>query len=152
MCQTLTKTKKYWVSCEQGDIDITKLYGFISNSYWAKGIPIDVFEKGLKHSLCFSLLSINEQNEQIFVGFGRMITDKATFAYLADVYIDDDYRGLGLGKQLVSDILAHEDLQGLRRIMLATSDAHGLYQQFGFEKIINIDIFMQVWNSAVYTN
>jgi len=81
-----------------------------------------------------------------------MITDRATFAYLADVYIDESARGQGLSKVLMQSIMAHEELQGLRRIMLATKDAHGLYEQFGFVKLIDIDIFMQLWNPAVYEN
>lgn len=79
-----------------------------------------------------------------------MITDKATFAYLADVFIDETHRGLGLSKYLMQAIMEHADLQGLRRIMLATKDAHALYAQFGFVKLIDIDIFMQLWNPAVY--
>jgi N-acetylglutamate synthase-like GNAT family acetyltransferase len=145
-------TVKYRISCDNKDIDTNKVYTFLSESYWAKGLPRTVFEKAINHSLCFSVLkSTNLQNE-VQIGFARMITDRATFAYLADVFILESERGQGLSKALMQTIMAHEDLQGLRRMMLATKDAHGLYEQFGFTKLIDIDIFMQLWNPAVYEN
>ena len=98
-----------------------------SSSYWAPGIPRATVERAIQHSLCFSLLHGTQQ-----VGFARVITDRTTFAYLADVYVLEAHRGKGLAKWLVATILQHADLQGLRRFMLATRDAHGLYSQFGF--------------------
>lgn len=89
-----------------------------------------------------------DANEQ--VGFARMITDRATYAYLADVFILDEYRGLGLSKMLMTDIISHPDLQGLRRMVLATRDAHGLYAQFGFKAVPNPEVLMQVWQPDVY--
>jgi len=144
-------TMKYRISCDNNEIDTEKVYTFLSESYWAKGLPRDVFDKAINNSLCFSVLETSDVDD-VQVGFARMITDRATFAYLADVYIDESARGQGLSKVLMQSIMAHEELQGLRRIMLATKDAHGLYEQFGFVKLIDIDIFMQLWNPAVYEN
>jgi len=145
-------TMKYRISCDNNEIDTEKVYTFLSESYWAKGLPRDVFDKAINNSLCFSVLETSDVDDDVQVGFARMITDRATFAYLADVYIDESARGQGLSKVLMQSIMAHEELQGLRRIMLATKDAHGLYEQFGFVKLIDIDIFMQLWNPAVYKN
>lgn len=144
-------TADYKISCHKKDIDFDKVFNFISQSYWAKGIPRSVFDKAIDNSMCFSVLKVTLSGESQLVGFARMITDKATFAYLADVYIEEIERGKGLSKMLLDDIMSHEDLKGLRRIMLATKDAHGLYESFGFSKIMDIDIFMQVWNPDVYT-
>jgi len=145
-------TMKYRISCDNNEIDTEKVYTFLSESYWAKGLPRDVFDKAINNSLCFSVLETSDVDDDVQVGFARMITDRAMFAYLADVYIDESARGQGLSKVLMQSIMAHEELQGLRRIMLATKDAHGLYEQFGFVKLIDIDIFMQLWNPAVYEN
>jgi len=152
MSTTNDMTIKYRISCDNNDIDTEKVYSFISDSYWAKGLPRPVFDKAINNSLCFSVIQASGTNVGVQVGFARMITDRATFAYLADVYIDESVRGQGLSKALMQSIMAHEELQGLRRIMLATKDAHGLYEQFGFVKLIDIDIFMQLWNPAVYKN
>lgn len=134
------------VSTKLEDLDIDLVYSCISNSSWAKNIPFDVFAKSLKHSLVFG--AYGEKNEQ--VGFARVITDKATFAYLSDVFVLEDYRGLGISKLIMETISHHQELQGLRRFMLATSDAHGLYAQFGFQSVANPEILMQIWQPTVY--
>jgi GNAT superfamily N-acetyltransferase len=103
-------------------------------------------ERAIAGSLCFGLFS--EQGDQ--VGFARMITDCATFAYLADVYVLEEHRGKGLGKWIVETILAHPSLQGLRRILLATRDAHQLYAQFGFEPLANPESLMSIHRPNVY--
>lgn len=136
----------YRISTELVEMDIDVIHGVISESYWAKGIPKSVLKKALMHSLCFGVLS--QTNE--LVGFGRMITDRATYAYLADVFIVDEYRGRGLSKFLMNAIVDHPDLQGLRRMVLATRDAHGLYAQFGFRPVPNPEVLMQVWQPNVY--
>ena len=105
-----------------------------------------VLQKAIEHSSCFSVLT--ESNQQ--VGFARLITDKATFAYLADVFVVDEYRGKGLSKWLINSIVNHKDVIGLRRMMLATSDAHKLYAQFGFLPVTNPEILMQIWRSTIY--
>ena len=97
----------------------------------------------LKESLCFGVFENDKQ-----VGFARMITDKATFAYLADVFIIEEYRGLGLSKWLMEVIMSHPDLQGLRRMMLATRDAHELYKKFGFTPLNNVDRWMHIHSSG----
>lgn len=136
----------YKISTNPEDLDISLVYSFISNSYWAKNIPFEVFEKSINNSLVFGAYSKN--NEQ--VGFARVITDRATFAYLSDVFVLENYRGLGISKLIMKAISQHAELQGLRRFMLATSDAHGLYAQFGFQSVANPEILMQVWQPTVY--
>ncbi|TKC09132.1 GNAT family N-acetyltransferase [Pedobacter frigoris] len=121
-------------------IDPVAVHHYLSNqSYWAENIPLDVVKKSIENSLCFGIYKDTKQ-----IGFARWITDKATFAYLADVYVDEIYRGQGLSKKLMSLMLFHKDLQGLRRYMLATQDAHGLYAQFGFKSIDHPDRLMAV--------
>ncbi len=137
----------YTISCNLADMDMTLIHQFISNTYWSKNIPLETFEKALKNSLCFAVIS----NTGDQVGFARMITDKATFAYLADVFILEEHRGQGLSKRLMQAILTHPDLQGLRRIVLATRDAHSLYEQFGFKALANPEIFMELWTPGVYS-
>ncbi|EDL52082.1 GNAT family N-acetyltransferase [Vibrio mediterranei] len=136
----------YFISSDKRLLDIPLIHRELANSYWAKGIPLDVVEKSIEHSLCFGVYTAS--NEQ--VGFARMITDRATFAYLSDVFVVEKAKGEGLGKQLIKAIDEHPELQGLRRIMLATSDAHGLYRQFGYQEVSNPQILMQKWNPAIY--
>jgi len=136
----------YIISSKQADMDITVIHRFSSKSYWAKNIPINTMQKALDNSLCFGVFT--EQGEQI--GFARMVTDKATFAYLADVFILEEYRGKGLSKWLIQTIIAHPDLQGIRRMTLATSDAHSLYKQFGFEALSSPQLFMELHQPDVY--
>ncbi|WP_196139981.1 GNAT family N-acetyltransferase [Aliikangiella sp. G2MR2-5] len=126
--------------------DKAVVYHFLSTqSYWAKDIPYDIFEKSLKNSLCFNALFNDQQ-----VGFARVITDYATYGYLADVFVLDEFRGKGISKQLMRAIIEHPELQRLRRITLATSDAHGLYRQFGFTQLETPEIFMEKRNLSIY--
>jgi len=118
----------YEVSTDPGRLDIGRIHHFLSRAYWSPGIPRDVVERAIAHSLPFGLYA--PSGEQ--VGFARAITDCATYAWLADVYVESAHRGHGLGKFLVASVLSHPDLQGLRRCALATADAHGLYAQYGF--------------------
>lgn len=138
----------FTVTTDLNDMDFHVIHQFISHSYWAKGMPEQTLRKALANSLCFGVL--NENGEQ--VGFARMITDGATFAYLADVFILEAYRGKGLSKWLVANIMDHAELQGLRRIMLATRDAHGLYRQFGFNDVSQEEasMLMQIRDPDVY--
>lgn len=127
-------------------LDPIAIHHYLSTqSYWAKDIPIEVVKTSIENSLCFGIYKETKQ-----IGFARWITDKATFAYLADVYIEQEYRGLGLSKKLMSFMLFHKDLQGLRRYMLATQDAHGLYAQFGFKPLENPDRLMAVVIPDIY--
>ena len=136
----------YSISSNPKEMDLSVIHGYLSNSYWAKGIPWDVMEKAVKNSLCFGVFtSTGEQ-----VAFARIITDYATFAYLADVFVLQEHRGKGLSKRLLKTIIEYPDLQGLRRMLLATRDAHGLYQQFGFTPLNSPDLFMELHQPDVY--
>lgn len=141
----IIKEGEYVISTVKEKIDIEYVHGFLSQTYWATGIPLDTVKKAVKGSLNFGVYHNDKQ-----IGFARMITDSATFAYLADVFIDQKYRGKGLSKWLIKVILAHPGLQGLRRIMLGTKDAHGLYKKFGFIPLANIESWMQIHNPDVY--
>lgn len=128
-------------------LDIPFIHRFLSEeSYWSRGIPFNVVERSVRGSLCFGVYHGGRQ-----VGFARMITDRATFGYLADVFILPEHRGKGLSVALMKMIMAHPDLQGLRRIMLATSDAHGLYRKFGFTDLDDPAKIMQLHRPGVYT-
>lgn len=118
---------RFVVSTDPALQDVNFIHGFLTQSYWAAGIPRKVVARSLQHSLCFGLFDGPRQ-----IGLARVITDRATFAYLCDVFVDEKYQGHGLGIWLVDCVLAHPELQGLRRFMLATRDAHGLYSRFGF--------------------
>jgi len=136
----------YRISCELSDMDLEAIHAFISRSDWAKGIPKKTLKTAIEHSLCFGVF--DDQGQQ--VGFARTVTDCATYAYLADVYILEAHRGLGLSKWLMTEVVSHPKLQGLRRITLATLDAHGLYEKFGFKPLPKPEIFMESWNPTVY--
>ena len=136
----------YAISDDPARLDLDRVHAFISQeSYWAKGIPRETVEKTVRHSLTWGVYRGAEQ-----VGFGRVITDKATFAYLCDVYIDSAHRGKGLSKALVAAILAHPDLQNLRRWMLVTADAHTLYEPFGFTVPAYSERYMEIRRPGVY--
>lgn len=139
---------KYSIVCGFENMDVNYVYHQLSAMYWSKNIPKEIVIKSLENSLCFSV--ITDSNQQI--GFARMITDKATFAYLSDVFIDKKHQEQGLSKALMKNILAHPDLQYLRRIMLATKDAHGLYEQFGFKELSSPDMFMEIHQEGLYTD
>jgi GNAT superfamily N-acetyltransferase len=121
---------EYIITTDQARFDLAAIHAFLSQTYWSPGIPRSVVEKAIANSLSFGILHGQEQ-----VGFGRVVTDKATFAYLADVYVLEAHRGKGLSKRLIETIQAHEELQGLRRFLLFTKDAHGLYAQYGFKEL-----------------
>jgi GNAT superfamily N-acetyltransferase len=133
------------ITTEKSMIDATYVHWFLTNSYWAEGIPIETVQKSIEGSLCFSIVYLNHQ-----VGFARLITDEATFAYLADVFIDENFRGRGLSKWLLEVIMNYPTLQGLRRFLLATRDAHGLYEKFGFTALTHADRWMQIHNPDIY--
>lgn len=118
----------YLISTDPGLLNIEIVHTYLSQeSYWAKNIPRNVVEKSVANSLCFGMYYLEKQ-----IGFARLITDKATFAYLADVFIIDEHRKKGLSKWLMEIIQVHPEVQGLRRWMLGTRDAHSLYEQFGW--------------------
>jgi GNAT superfamily N-acetyltransferase len=135
------------ITTETSFFNIEFIHAFLSQSYWAENIPIETVQKSIENSLCFGVFHLGRQ-----IGFARVISDKATFAYIADVFIEEAYRGQGLSKWLMEEIMAHPDLQGLRRMMLATRDAHGLYAQFGFESLTFTDRWMQIHKPGIYKN
>lgn len=141
----------YLISSDPKDFDFEVIYQFVSQSYWARGIPRDTLSKALDNSLCFAVLKQGDSDAQELVGFARVITDKATFAYLGDVFVTPTEQGKGLSKMLMRAVSEHKDLQGLRRFMLATRDAHGLYQQFGFTAVTNPEILMQIHDPDIYS-
>jgi GNAT superfamily N-acetyltransferase len=118
---------------------------FLGSSYWAENIPRATVDKSIDHSLCFGLLEGDRQ-----IGFARVVTDRATFAFLADVFVLPEHRGQGLGKWLIECVVSHPELQGLRRWLLGTRDAHGLYRQFGFTPLKRPEIFMELHAPNVY--
>jgi GNAT superfamily N-acetyltransferase len=136
----------YKISSETDDMDVSVIHGYISRSYWAKNIPLNTMEKAIKNSLCFGVFT--DSGNQ--VAFARMVTDSATFAYLADVFVLEEHRGKGISKWIMKNIIEHPNLQGIRRMTLATSDAHGLYKGFGFKALNSPESFMELHQPDVY--
>ncbi len=133
--------KGFLISTDKKLLDIGVIHKYLGeDSYWAKGIPKEKLERAIANSMCFGVYHDKKQ-----VGFARVITDKATFAYLADVFVLDAYRKQGLSKWLMQTIIQHAELQGLRRWVLATADAHGLYEQFGFGPLAKPDRWMDIF-------
>ena len=127
-------------------VDVKTVHNYLSTrSYWAKGIPLNIVQKSIANSLCFGVYKDGRQ-----AGFARWVTDKSTFAYLCDVYVEEEFRGLGLAKKLMSLMLFHPDLQGLRTYSLATLDAHSLYAQFGFKPISAPEKLMEIRVHNIY--
>ena len=135
----------YLISTDPGRIDLDVVHGFLSRAYWCEGIPREVVERAIRNSLCFGVYRSGKQ-----IGFARAITDCATYAYLADVFILDSYQGRGLGTWLLEVIRSHPDLQSLRRWSLLTRDAHGLYRKFGFEGPRTPERYMEINDSEIY--
>lgn len=134
------------ISTDPADIDFDVVHGFLSTrAYWCPGIPRAVVERAAANSLCFSALLDGRQ-----VGFARVVGDRATFAYLADVFVLPEVRGQGISKALMAAVMAHPDTQKLRRFMLATADAHGLYAQNGFGPLARPERFMERYDPTAY--
>jgi GNAT superfamily N-acetyltransferase len=138
---------QFVISTDPARLDVNVIHSFLAErSYWSKGVPLALLERALRHSLCFGVYEDERQ-----VGFARVITDRALSAFLCDVFILESHRGRGLGKWLVSCVMAHPDLQSLRSFTLATEDAHGLYRQFGFKELAEPDKFMQIRRPHAYS-
>jgi len=135
------------ISTDRDELDVDMIHRFLSQeAYWSRGIPRETVERAIAGSLCFGgYLDGGGQ-----VAFARVTTDGATFGYLADVFVLPAWRGRGYSKQLVAAVLAHPQLQGLRRLMLATSDAHGLYAQFGFRAPARPQTLMEILRPDIY--
>ena len=137
----------YSISTDIKKLQIAVIHHYLSvESYWAKHIPLEIVKQSIDNSLCFGVYFKNEQ-----VGFARVVTDYATFGYLADVFILETHRGKGLSKWLMEYIMAHHKLQGLRRFSLATRDAHSLYAQFGFKPLSKPESIMEIKHDNFYT-
>lgn len=134
----MTEHDGYTISTDPGRIDVDAVHAYLRRSYWAEGIPREVVVRSIAGSLCISLHHDGRQ-----VGFARVVTDRATFAYLADVYVLEEHRGRGLAKRLVRELQAHPELAGLRRWVLVTRDAHGLYEGLGFRRLRHPDRYME---------
>jgi len=135
----------YELSDDQGRLDVDAIHRFLSGAYWSAGIPRETVARALANSLAFALY-----HRGATVGFARFVTDRATFAYLADVFVLPEHRGHGLATWLVGTALTHPDLAGLRRVMLATRDQHALYARFGFAPLARPERFMEIHDPDVY--
>jgi N-acetylglutamate synthase-like GNAT family acetyltransferase len=137
---------EFEISTDPSRIDVAAVHRFLTSSYWAKDIPLEAVRRSMHNSLCFVICRGSE-----LAGFARLITDRTTFAYLADVFVSEAFRGRGLSKWLMQCIFAHPELQGLRRWALVTRDAHGLYRQFGFHELKSPERWMELHNPSVYS-
>jgi GNAT superfamily N-acetyltransferase len=137
----------YSISTSKEKLDVDFICRFLAHSYWAENIPKETVQKSIDGSMCFGVYDAGKQ-----IGFARVITDHATFGYLADVFIDEPYRGHGLSKWLMEVIMGHPALQGFRSWQLATRDAHGLYAKFGFKPLDNPAVIMRKTAPDIYKN
>lgn len=130
----------FYISTDKSKLNLSFIHDYLSNrSYWAKGRTMEVVERSIDNSLCFGVFNKDDQQ----VGFARIVTDYAVLAWVMDVFIAEDYRGKGLSKLLMKEIMEHPDLQGLKRWGLMTADAHSLYQQFGFSSASKPEMLME---------
>jgi len=146
MPEEFTKNN-YTISTDKSKLDPAVIHGYLRRSYWAENIPLEIVKKSIENSFCFGVYNAGKQ-----IGFARVITDHATFGYLADVFILEEERGKGLSKWLMECILAHEQLQGLRSFSLMTQDAHSLYARYGFRNIPKPENFMTRKVEGIYKN
>ena len=139
MTTTEWRRGEYLISTDKSRLNVELVRDFLKLSYWASGIPVEIVRRSIDNSLVFGVYTDDEQ-----VGFARVVTDYATFAYLADVFVLEAHRGRGLGKWMMQVITSHPRLQGFRRWMLATRDAHELYRKYGFAELERPEIFMEI--------
>jgi GNAT superfamily N-acetyltransferase len=139
---------EFLISTDRERLSLDVVHDFLTNCYWAKGIPRDVVARSIEHSLCFGVYDGKDADAQ--VGFARVVSDFATVAYLGDVFVLESHRGRGLSKWLMECIVQHPALQNLRRWILLTRDAHGLYSQFGFTPLKAADRYMELHRPDVY--
>jgi GNAT superfamily N-acetyltransferase len=137
---------EFLISTDRSRLNLDVIYGFLTNCYWAKGIPREVVTRSIEHSLCFGVYDGSGAQ----VGFARVVSDFATVAYLGDVFVLESHRGRGLSKPLMEYILQHPAVQNLRRWVLLTRDAHGLYAQFGFTPVKSPERYMELHRPDLY--
>ncbi|HSC46772.1 MAG TPA: GNAT family N-acetyltransferase [Gammaproteobacteria bacterium] len=140
-----TRQDEYLISTDPKKLQPERVHAFLTTAYWSTGIPLAVVKKALSNSLCFGLYHKGEQ-----VGLSRVVTDYSTFAYLCDVYVLEAHRRKGLGQWLVECVMTHPELQDLRRFLLATRDAHGIYANFGFTGLKSVERMMERHDPDVY--
>jgi len=140
------RLSQFLISTDPARLDLDVIHGFLTNCYWAKGIPREVVARSIEHSLCFGVYD----GAAAQVGFARVISDFATIAYVGDVFVLDTHRGRGLGKWLMKSIAQHPALQNLRRWILTTRDAHGLYARVGFTPVKAPERYMELHRPDVY--
>jgi len=136
---------EFTISTDPKRIDLDVVHGFLTTCYWAEGIPRELVQRSIEHSLCFGLIHQGRQ-----IGFARVITDRATFGYLGDVFVLEAFRGQGLARWLMEVVHSHPELQGLRRWVLLTRDAHALYRKAGYTPLAKPDRYMERWAPNVY--
>jgi len=136
---------EFTISTDRDRLDLNAVHSYLVRSYWAEGVPREILRKAVAESLCFGLYRGAEQ-----IGFARVVTDRATFAYLCDVYVLEAFRGRGLGKWLMQVVMEHPHLQGLRRFVLVTRDAHELYRPLGFTSLANPTGYMEIHKPGIY--
>jgi GNAT superfamily N-acetyltransferase len=141
-----TARGRFCISTDRRRVDAVAAHAYLVHSYWSPGIPLDTVRRAIDGSLCFGVY--DEAGAQ--VGFARVVTDHATFAYLCDVYVLESHRGLALGKALIGAVTQHPTLQSVRRAMLATRDAHTLYAASGFRALASPDVFMEINRPDIY--
>jgi ribosomal protein S18 acetylase RimI-like enzyme len=137
----------YEISTDLARLDFEAIHAYLVRSYWSPGIPLSTVERAARNSLCFGLYEMATGAQ---VGFTRVVTDHATFAYLCDVYVLEAHRGHGLAKRMMREVMAHPALTGARRVMLATRDAHGLYRQSGFVEAGRKGNLMEIVRADIY--
>ena len=172
---TVTESQRgqFLISTDPTRLDLDVIHGFLTNSYWAKGIARELVQRSIEHSLCFGIYHEGDEKSPLLaklarpfgfaqgesdgpsiespqIGFARVISDFATIAYLGDVFVLEAYRGRGLGKWMMECIMQHPKLQGLRRWILLTRDAHGMYEKFGFTPVETPDRYMELHRADIY--
>jgi GNAT superfamily N-acetyltransferase len=137
---------EFVISTDPARLDLEMIHEFLTNCYWARGIPRETVARSIEHSLCFGVYDGNGAQ----VGLARVISDFATIAYLGDVFVLESHRGRGLSKWMMECVMQHPELQGLRRWILLTRDAHGLYEQYGFTPLKSPESYMERHNPGIY--
>jgi ribosomal protein S18 acetylase RimI-like enzyme len=142
--------KRYRLSCEPADIDAVAAHAYLSRAYWSEGIPLALVQRAIEHSLCIALRCAADGEPETQVGFARMVTDRATYAYLCDVYVLEPHRRQGLADWMMQTLLQHPDLQGLRRLQLVTRDMQALYARHGFQPLGHPERGMEIARPGLY--
>ena len=141
----MSDADEFTITSDPAAVDVDAVHAYLRTSYWAEDVPRDVVARAVAHSIPFSVLHGARQ-----VGFARVVTDRATFAYLSDVYVLEAYRGRGLARRLMDAVMAHPDLQGLRRFSLTTRDAEGLYRRYGFAPLAAPSRHLEIFRPGLY--